>query len=137
MEILRVENYSKVGLYCSKIDRPDTDWSRHPLPGNDEHLQHVWYELACPYEWYFGFKDMHQLESWWSRREWGFLYDHNETCLDESKIMGLSTYDVDSIDLHIGRTQVIFIMDKAQRLKFEPFTRVNALDKIISVMTGQ
>jgi hypothetical protein len=130
MKILRVETFSKVGLYSSNANRPEPRFKDHPPPHADELLWAVWSELSSTESWHFGFKDMAQLLKWWPRSDWTHFVEHNKKCMDERRVLGISTYDVDIIDLHLGRTQVIFQIDKAERLNFNPFTYGNARQKI-------
>lgn len=137
MEILRVETFDQIGPYSGMFpsERPPACGERHPGPHMDGKLLQIWEDLTCISEWYFGFKDIKQLEMWWPKSDWHYFRQFNKKYESERKF-GISTYDVDPLDLYIGETQVIFKMDRAQRLEFEWFDD-NILGRIITFMTGK
>jgi hypothetical protein len=137
MQVLRVETFSKVGAYMSgAASRQNINWQNHPTPSGDNLLHDIWYDLAPTDPWYFGFKDMDQLLNWWPTTSWHAFFSYNARKHGNADAqVGISTYDVDSIDLHIGETQVIFVLDRAQRIHFKPFSRVhNIQEQIINAI---
>ncbi len=121
MEILRIENYNKNGVYnIHYLSPPYAYGLYHPRPFEDPLLKDSYKNLLDCEKWYFGFKDKDQLVRWFPEEYWTNFYEFNSS--NETPI-GISTYEVLSNDVLVGESQVMFILDRSERLKFEPFLR--------------
>jgi hypothetical protein len=138
MKILRVETFDTKGPYMPGGPIGPVTYANdgiHPTPGQDTRLGSAWKQLASTENWFFGFFDKSQFLEWFPKKEWKPFYEHNHKHRgNQIRLCGLSTYDVDSGDLILGSKQVIFRLDRAERLKFEVFRRGDILQKIYSAI---
>jgi hypothetical protein len=145
MEILRVENSQKRGVYFvanalaheasrypyNKDRRSHEQW--HPMPYEDSILREWWEHREAKKEWYFGFKDMKHLLDWFPKHKWKNFVEYNKED-SERNPLGIGTYEIDEQFVRIGDRQICFQRNVGKRTKFEEFRHRNVIEKISSAM---
>jgi hypothetical protein len=130
MIVYRVENRMGTGPYSRCINLPSylTVPERHPTPSQDGLSS--WYngtDYAKMNEYYFGFESLEQLKSWFTGAFEEEFSEHNYNMGEgeSSKYAyGISCYDVPDEDVEIGDSQLVFLRDNAQLLRFDAYEPV-------------
>ena len=123
MKVFRIERVNGGGVYRttagSEAQKKTSDsYKTHPVPSNDPGLMD-WYnsryigDAPGVSDYYFGFKDMEQLEEWWPTENHHVFRTYNANCETEEDRLNLVVYEVDHSFVQIGETQVMFLRGEA------------------------